>query len=439
MPMLTASFFRIVCVATLLVSCAPAKAPDETETQLPLATPSSVTASTEETTPPALPSHTPTAAPSPTSPQDTKPEQKCLQIEPALRSEAGLAGYIVFSGEGWMEPSHLLDLVTGREVNLSESGDPVANLHVSPNRKWLAYRRSETRSDSTFLVIMASDGEQVRRIRWDDSWRQISGWLDDERLWISRQRGSDGNDSLIVLDPFTGQQQELQGDFPDQSNISPGPGWGWFNRSATIYDSSLGLAIYPAGLNKIVLWDVRANNEIAVVTDTISLNVTPKWSPDGQRFLISGPVTLATSQPQISQDADREELFSVSREGEVMRLTYLTDHYGAVRFGDYAWSPDGRYVAFWLDMEPETYPDLYDPIEKIVARFAILDTLTQKVTDYCVPNRTLSVPVWSPDGHQVVIENNSQEIFKNSVFLLDITQNFAAKIGEDLSAVGWMK
>jgi Tol biopolymer transport system component len=122
-----------------------------------------------------------------------------------------------------------------------------------------------------------------------------------------------------------------------------------------------------------------------------------------------------------------------------MRLTYLTDHYGAVRFGDYAWSPDGRYVAFWLDMEPETYPDLYDPIEKIVARFAILDTLTQKVTDYCVPNRTLSVPVWSPDGHQVVIENNSQEIFKNSVFLLDITQNFAAKIGEDLSAVGWMK
>jgi Tol biopolymer transport system component len=109
-----------------------------------------------------------------------------------------------------------------------------------------------------------------------------------------------------------------------------------------------------------------------------------------------------------------------------------------VGFGDYAWSPDGRYVALALKLKPNIYPNLY-PMSKSKTsyRFAVLDTATQEVTDYCIPNTTLVDPVWSPDGRQVLIEDN-RSISENNVFMIDIFSNVAFHIAESVTPVGWL-
>jgi hypothetical protein len=366
-----------------------------------------------------------------------------LEITPTLPSDVRVEGRIVFSGAGWLSPSYLLDMMTGDKIILNEEKDDVIGyMNVSPDGKWLAYRHDKFHPASSQLIITASDGQPLQNIPWDSSWGQISGWLDDERLWISRKRGSDPysiNDVLIVLNPFTRRQQELPVDYPGFVNVYSGPGWGAFNLSATVYDPTLRRVLYPGGFSKLILWDVQTNREIAVVAGTISLNMTPRWSPDGQHFLISGPATLMTSQPQDDSGTERMELFGVSRDGEIKQLTHLADLYTEVNFGRYAWSPDGRYVAFGVRLQPNIYPDLYPMSKSTNAyRFAILDTVTQEVTNYCVPNTTPAEPVWSPDSRQVVIEDN-QSISENNVFVIDITQNIAVNLAENATPVGWMK
>ena len=429
----------ILFIAILAAGCIPNAVTDSTETAtLSPASPTAVVTSTSTATP-LPPSPAPTESPTPTSTPDTRLRQQCLEIAAALPADVTVEGLVVMSGEIWLNPSYLLEVMSGRQIILPEKTDDVIrSMHVSPDRQRLAHVQDSFHPISSLLVITGIDGQPLLTILWEDSWRQVAGWFDNERLWISRKRGESENDALILLNPFTGKQEALPADFPDNTGwIHPGPRWRWFNASATIYDPTLSRVLYPSGFAKLILWDVQANTEIAVVTRTSSVNVPPKWSPDGQRFLISGPSALNTSQPLTAADADRQELFSVSREGEVRRLTYLTDIYDEVRFGDYAWSPDGRYVALSLVADPNAYPDLYPTTGFIYGRLAVLDIVTGEVTDYCVPNRTLAPPVWSPDGRQVVFEHNGAGR-ENDVYLIDLSQNFAMKIAEDVSPVGWM-
>src|SRR5690606_14681618 len=107
----------------------------------------------------------------------------------------------------------------------------VSFVHVSPDRQRIVYRDS---GDADELVIAGSDGRPIVTIGWDPDWRLISGWLDDSHVLVSRK--GDRRDSLLALDPASGQAREPTIHLPDRYYPDPGPGWYWFSDSQIVYD-----------------------------------------------------------------------------------------------------------------------------------------------------------------------------------------------------------
>jgi len=143
--------------------------------------------------------------------------------------------------------------------------------------------------------------------------------------------------------------------------------------------------------------------------------------------------------------SDREsdygfDIFSISRDGNVKRLTHLVDHYGKqanIAGAGLRWSPNGRYIAFWM-MYLQNQLNYWD--------LAIFDTVTQKTTNTCISNYRLSSlnavhllppPIWSPDGTQLLVENRDDK-GASEVFILDIAKNAAYPIAENMYPGGWM-
>ncbi len=101
----------------------------------------------------------------------------------------------------------------------------------------------------------------------------------------------------------------------------------------------------------------------------------------------------------------------------------------------YSWSPDGKYLAFWLESVQN---------QVIKATLAVLDMASGDVTDYCLSAgnvRTmmlLSYPlIWSPDGKSLVTIVNRDEGEDFDTVLVDLDGGFAVKIAENLTPGGW--
>ncbi len=382
--------------------------------------------------------------PSSTASPITRLEQNCLKVVDTPPQDARADGRIVFSGDGWANDSFLVDGISGKRSVLNEaSSDGIHDMHVSPDGKWLAYRHDTFHPPASSLVIAAGDGKPRHNIPWQQTWRQVAGWLDNDQVLMSQMRDHQAhatNDGLIGLNPFTGEQRELRADFPGfaKGAVNSGLGWGSFNASLVRYDAALSRVIFPAEGWNLALYDVEADQRIAVISSTVSSNFTPQWSPDGQRLLIKGPANLLVSSPSTNLGPEQFELFSVSRQGDVQQLTNLADTHSQVDFGHAAWSPDGRYVAFALKLQPIPYPDVY-PMSSPgnPFRLAILDTVSQLVTDYCVPNTTGAPPVWSLDARQVVIEDYWR-VSKNNVFMIELSRNVAFTLDANATPIGWM-
>ncbi|GAB4578185.1 MAG: hypothetical protein Fur0022_09190 [Anaerolineales bacterium] len=419
-------------VTSTFLVVSPTTRPEASETPGPILPTPSITTSIIKPTP------SETAISFPTATPNTGLVQNCLDLSDTKPQDIDINGWIVLNGQTWGKPSYLMNLTTEETLKLPKNeGDAIEDMHVSPDGNWLVYKHEKINSGSSELVVIDNEGNPYQSFSWDISWRLVAGWLDNERIWISQEKSSD-HDVLILLNPFTGEKQELATEFPGFINLYPDPGWGWFNWSTTIYNHDLSRAIYPSGINKLILWDIQNDYATAVITGTASLYNTPRWSSNEQVALITGSADLSTKPSGLESSLDREELYSINLEGKVIRLTHLTDYFSEVDFGEYAWSPNGRYVAFNLQVEPNTYPDIYPSEKKILSRLALFDTFTQSITDFCVPNKDLGVPVWSPTSEQLLIENFGPGANENEIYLIDLTQSIAIKVLEDISVVGWM-
>jgi len=216
--------------------------------------------------------------------------------------------------------------------------------------------------------------------------------------YLTQQDGA-----LLMVDPFTSEQQLLQNDMPRlyTGNMavlpwlvkySPNADWGMYVESETGFSP-----------DKAVLRDFVLGQTLweSVQSPGKYYNV-PRWSPDGTQLAYS----------------DGIELYLINRSGDALILAKMAlDDF-------YRWSPDGRYLAF---AKAKT--------------LTLYDTWDQEIIDLCIPlnpNSSGSLPtlLWSPDSTQIYLDEESA--FYNMI--IDISNNTVYKIApiENGIPVGWM-
>jgi hypothetical protein len=386
---------------------------------------SSLTESTLSPSPTSLPT-TSTAQPTPFLLEPSVPTislplgkvltYQCLEVVPHLPPDLQPLGMLV------IEEKHpfLLELETGVKIALNDSK---GGFSASPDGKWLAsfYVDDNIR---LWLSVEAASGKQEKLIPWNDDWFLLGGWLDDEHVWISHSK----EPLLTVVNPFSGEQQELVPDFPGLETVAQLGEHFTLGASTVLYNSSLNLAVYPRlesdGYAYVVLWDRQANRVLAKIKDVSkSFSYRPLWSLDQKEIYVA--VADLWNKP----DDLIHDFFGLSQDGQVRQLTDFGASFAATSIGGSSLSPDGKKIAFWLKLRPSLYEE---------QQLAVLDLETQQVTNYCVPGSyqgDAPSPLWSLDGRYLTVQNQYKPN-AGWVILIDIQQGWATQVAE-LIPNGW--
>lgn len=363
----------------------------------------------------------------PTVPPEVHLIFQCLEIAPNLPAGGNVKGTLVLT------PAYPYNNARTYLWNMETSekhlwlNEPVLDYITSPNGRWLAFWGNKSQQgNGLWLTIVTADGKEQKVIKMEEGWGHLALWLDNQRLLI-RNVGEiykSTDTARLVLNPFTGERQELPPDPLDIYNLYPVPQWQGLGMSS--YDPGLTRRVYPNIDYDLVLEDLQTHQVLVHFLVPI-FDAIPRWSPDGQSFVI-------TKATRYNPGPDSYELFNISRDGEVSQLTHLADHYENAYIASYHWSPDGQYIAFWLAANPENDHQV---------NLAVLDIKTLDMVVYCITsNYKGTTPpnlFWSPNSQQLVMDvTDENEENPVRVVIVDIVHGWAAQIAEDVLPVGWM-
>jgi hypothetical protein len=363
-------------------------------------------------------------------PEYAQIEINCLDILPSLPETAELEGSIFFnSAVGSTSPPFLLDMQTGEKILLPELESDGMYFSMNPSQSLLAYYSFRTGEDR--LVVMSFDGQEQKVANWNfKKWQGIAYWLDNKNLAISFREFSpyEVAPPIIIVNIRTGIINEFSGAYPYVSK-SAAYDYRWI--TSTFYNPTITKVAYIAyrgNSRELVLWDLLEEKIIGEISPWQGIFDNPKWSPDSKRLLTINDIS---SEQDISKPYS--EFFSMSYDGEEKRLTQLTSYYDLPRIGNFEWSPNSRYVAFWIVDEAT---DLHETL-------AIMDLEKNQVTNYCIPGDQWGFvsgpPVWSPNSQQIIIDNISEESYLISrEIIIDIEEEYAAVIAENMNPDAWL-
>jgi hypothetical protein len=369
---------------------------------------------------------------------------QCLKIAESLPADRSLKGVIAYKGD-----YNLSAYLRNQETNETyifprEEGDRLLQFEVSPDGKWIMYDHYSKRTEQDRLVITTAEGKTIFSQIVDV--RFLWSWFDNQRL-IHLKFVEDGTQTLQLLDPFTGEQQDLQADFPNSDAFTDNPGfpsypnWNYSKGGNPPYDPTLTRVVYPGtAVEKneewpIIIWDVKTGQAIAQFITKDFWGETPLWTPDGKQFIFATKLNSKDPFPPAN------EFLAISRDGEVRQLTHFADYFEEIRItNNYSMSPNGKLLAFWILAKPSAFEN---------AQLAVLNIETGEVTNYCIKGdsfldeeayqETLPAPIWSPDSKQLlVISRPPENRLLRRVVLVDIVNNYAAQINQDMEPVGWM-
>jgi len=351
-----------------------------------------------------------------------------------------------------------LNLLTGNIL-------PAENAVISPSRSRIAYWGLNENDLSSFLVVKTI-GENPVLPKWPNLGIGMSSWLDDERLIFRLYKNLQGPPpidpppyEIAIFNPFTGVTKKLTPDFPGISTKEVD----WNFSGPAYYDDTLDYVLYakwdnPKNMHEYALYRISTKTSIAslrgssynsaylydgnsVTQDGVSAN-PPQWSSDNTRVAVISP---ALEKP----DSD-DEIFAITKNGDVQRLTYFARYFDKVKISDLSWSPNGKSLAFWVTLTPSPFKPPENAYQDM--RLAILNTETLEISIYCIDGdniglkhsaisvdiaKTVSAPIWSPDGSQLVIENRFATN-SSRLIVLDLASSKAVQIGQDMKPLGWM-
>lgn len=356
---------------------------------------------------------------------DTYVSTSCIDIPVFGGANAQAQGVVVMDEYNATHHPFLLNLATNNRTPLTTSEFEInaTDVVASPDRKTLAYSVAHPKTNVWNLVVSDAQGKTIKDIAWQKGFFRPSSWIDNEQLLIY------SNPPFIIFNPYTNAEKDfnfsdLPGFYPDQIG----------NRYA-VFDPAATKALYANSDGKISLLDINGQKILGEVSNRLAPYPTAAWAPDGSRIVVVGIVTLDAQKTIFGND-----LFSITPDGKTTQLTHLTQHYGkelTIYSNGLSWSPDGRYIAFWL-LYPNTYSQDWE--------LAVFDTTTQKTTNYCIASNStstlkamypLATPIWSPDGKQIMVENRHGTSAQR-VVILDIAQKTAFQVSENMYPAAWL-
>lgn len=184
------------------------------------------------------------------------------------------------------------------------------------------------------------------------------------------------------------------------------------------YSSDLTYVVFTKNNGEYILGETRTHKTVASLSTFTYEN--PVWSPDGSSVLVSP-----------------DDMYLISTLGEISRLTYLNQSLNdgsKRRFRHYAWSPDGKRIAVWIQTVPPIDPEVYT--------LAIFDLETHQLIDTCLSweNGPLpDTPLWSPDGDRLITIINYRAAEHGwDVVIVNWADRTYTKIADTLHFLGWM-
>jgi hypothetical protein len=388
--------------------------------------PAKSTNSPTEPAPAIAPTQMSTAAASTLSPTTTATVESeygiiknCVNILPALPQPNNYQGKLILDTISYAE--YFYDFRTAKTMKLPNLD--WLDIAVTPDGKKYAYHDYGT----PYLKIYSSDGRLQRSIPWENDWFLMNGWLNSNRLMFEIPKVTpitqghsniEYPEPLMLLNLTTNQRQKL---LPDYPGIDTANTLHWWS-GTTVYDASLSRVVYPGSIIEgeergYILWDVPNKKKI-IGLNAYDYTREPIWSPDGSKFFVNNGI----------------DFFIVTRDGAISKITHSKGN--VFDSPAYSWSPDGRYVALWLDNAAGNFYTL-----------VVLDTQTEKMTDYCIQseygrasdNNSPFDPVWSPDGKSFVVSANTNAGQpEGDTVLVDIEKSIAAKVATGLVPIGWL-
>lgn len=251
---------------------------------------------------------------------------QCLEVMDSIPGDANLSGKLVFT-DVWS--TYVYDLDTGMRTDFLEVQDYYRkSFFASPDRRMLAYVLSMSVSPyREWIIVEGNDGSRMAKVEIPAGVMHLNGWLDSERLWLTKDRDPIPPDkvipvsSVVILNPFNGESEELLPDYPGLEPLETFVRYHFGNTSVS-YDSSLAYAVYSQSGEPdtfIVLWN-RVNNEAVAKLPYSSLSRTPLlWSPDGQWVLVS--ITPYGNPHTMNPMLD--EWFRIRINGKIEQLTHF--------------------------------------------------------------------------------------------------------------------
>ena len=287
-----------------------------------------------------------------------------------------------------LEPKsdQLLDIENLTEVSWEHSTTDVSAARVSPNTEFLqAYLRSQTRA----IVRNADNIFREYDTQGQEDWNR-QRWLDNENMVFQRWLDiSEGNYSVVIYNPFTGDERDLQIELPNPYLVDDISGrFSWVKADIA---SSLRKVLYNTSDERLVLWDLNTQREITALPSPADL-MQGTWSPDGEKFAV----------PSSTSDAFSTEWHTIDMDGKIKVLTHLHQDYPFVDVGtNPSWSPNGDRIAYWLTVSAA----VNDDPKTLRQWLAITNSNTMETQILCLSPGAQghgSGIVWDPDGTQLI-------------------------------------
>lgn len=284
---------------------------------------------------------------------------------------------------------------------LPQTSPCAGNCRLSPDARWLSFLNadnfiySKMRLNGTQRTPLASGASDVEW--WSAT--QLLIWTPDHRAYLRVEADAAAEPQFLPVQGIRSVQ-------PNGFHALQ------INREA---DGSF--SRYMVNLNDPVV------APIALGPERTYFNAA-SWSPDGRYLAYAGPAAFDESVGIMGA-----ELFIAQPNSAIpQQATFLSSSYGAVRINGYApgelsWSPDSRYIAFWV------IELLGSNVEANTGNAVIhlLDVATLQLVRFCgfgTPEHTPNPSrlVWSPDGTHIAFAGNVPEDGKGALLLaLDIS------------------